>query len=800
MKPGGSSYRHRLMAAIALISVALIAYQVAVIQLLSYVQWYHYANMVISVALLGFGAAGTLLSLKRAWLMKHSDTLLPVLMILCAVMMVGAVELSRSSFARFDSYLLFTDRQQWLKLLVNSLMYLIPFLLGALALGMVFIKYVQEIGNFYFSNLAGSGIGAVLAAFLAWYFEPALFPLVIALFAAMAGLLLLKVKRQWPFVVLSFSIPVFIVFRIYEPANIRLSEYKSLSRTLNLPSSRITIERPGPFGLVQVVSAEALRYAPGLSLAFSHEVPVKSAIFNNGDWYGPVDSWNAADSFHLLDYTTMAVPYILKKREKVLVLNAATGMHVSQAVRHGALEIDAVEPHRGIHDLLLNELAGNNDSLFFRKGVMTYNTEPRSFLSSSNKKYDLIQLPMTGAFGGGVGLYAMREEYGLTKEALLNMWELLEADGVISITAWMDYPFRNSLKLAATLAETLSDAGIKDPQLHLFALRSWATVTFVVKKSALTEMDTSLIRGFCNGFFFDPLLLPGLTSEDRMTHNEISDSSFFNLIDQLVSGDRDKLYSEYGFHIRPATDDRPYFSQFLRWKSLPRLSGIFGSQTVTFLELGWLIAAMSFLQISVLAMVLILLPMAKRGWRGIHKGWTLLYFSGLGAGYMLVEIVLIQKFILFFGNPVNAAAFVICVMMLASGAGSYYSARLLPARLNMQRLLLLIFLTLLIYSFFLSSLLGLVAGSPDLAKLFVSLPLVALPALLMGMPFPLGLRALAAKEEKSIPWAWGINGCVSVISASLAALLSVEFGFSMVILLAAGSYLISMLSMYLVKF
>ena len=147
-----SLYRNRLLAAIGLLSIALIAYQVAIIQLLSNVQWYHFANVVISVALLGFGAAGALLALLRNWLLKYSYTLLPVLMILSGLMMIGAVELSHSRFARFDSYLLFTGSGQWLKLLLNSLFYFIPFLLGALALGIIFIKYVREIGSFSFSK------------------------------------------------------------------------------------------------------------------------------------------------------------------------------------------------------------------------------------------------------------------------------------------------------------------------------------------------------------------------------------------------------------------------------------------------------------------------------------------------------------------------------------------------------------------------------------------------------------------------------------------------------------------------
>ena len=166
---------------------------------------------------------------------------------------------------------------------------------------------------------------------------------------------------------------------------------------------------------------------------------------------------------------------------------------------------------------------------------------------------------------------------------------------------------------------------------------------------------------------------------------------------------------------------------------------------------------------------------------------------------MLLEIVLIQKFILFFGNPVYAAAFVICIMMLSSGAGSFYSTRLRPNRISMQRILLSIFSILFLYTFLLSPLLNMVSGNAGIIKLLVSLPIVAIPAYLMGMPFPLGLRNLAVLEERNVPWAWGINGCVSVISASLAALLAVEAGFSTVIMLAACFYFSSFLSMYLTK-
>ena len=177
----------------------------------------------------------------------------------------------------------------------------------------------------------------------------------------------------------------------------------------------------------------------------------------------------------------------------------------------------------------------------------------------------------------------MREEYSLTKEAFLQMWGLLEDDGVISISAWMDYPFRNPLKIAATLAETAETAGLPSIYSHMTAVRSWGTISFLLKKTPLSSSDTSGIRQFCNDLFFDPVFLPGLSPGERTAYNGMNDTSFFAYMDELLTGKRERLYKDYDFQLRPATDDKPYFSQFLRWKSLPHLSGVFGSQSVPFL-------------------------------------------------------------------------------------------------------------------------------------------------------------------------------------------------------------------------
>ena len=790
------SYHNRLLAAVALLSVALIAYQVSIIQLLSYVQWYHYANMVISIALLGFGAAGTVLSLLRRRLLDYSNILLPLLMIVSGLMMMSAVWLSRSGFARFDSYLLFVDRSQWLSLLINYLLFFLPFFFGALALGIIFVKYVAGIGKIYFFNLLGSGVGAVIAAVLAGYFFPAVLPMVIAILAVLAGLLLLQRNNRLIVIPFALVTSLLVVYRIIWPVDLILSEYKNLSRTFNLPAAQITLKKPGPYGFVEMVSADALRYAPGLSLAYTADVDVKKALFSNGDWFGPMISWKQNDTSHLLDYTTMALPYVLNKRDRVLVLHSGTGMHVSHAINRGATTIDAVESHKAINHLLLHQLADDNDSLYYHPAVKIHSSEPRTFLSSKQEKFDLIQLPMIGSFGGTAGLYAMREEYSLTKEAFLQMWSLLDDDGVISINVWMDYPFRNPLKITATIAEVTEAVGISSLRSHLTAVRSWGTISFLLKKSPFTSSDTAAIRQFCNRLFFDPVFLPGVSREERMFYNGMNDSSFFSYMDELLSGNRERLYDEYDFYLRPATDDKPYFSQYLRLKSLPHLKSIFGSQSVPFLELSWLISIVTFLQLSLLALLLIILPLFKMGWKGHYKFGTLLYFSGIGIGYMLLEIVLLQKFILFFGNPVYAAAWVIGIMLIGSGIGSYYSSGIQTNWSVLKKILLMIAGILLVYSFFLPALLQNIIGSSMALKLAISIIIIAIPSLLMGIPFPMGLKLLSAIEEKNTAWAWGINGCMSVISAALAALLAVEVGFMIVMLLAVLAYTLSLLAAF----
>ena len=779
----------RLMFATAAISASLIGYQVVMVQVISILQWHHFANMVVSIALLGFAVAGTTLSLWRQSMIKNSQRLLPLLTLMCALTMIMAIEVSQYHLVSFDSYLLFVNASQWFFLVINYVLYFLPFYFGALALGIIFVKHVDQIERFYFINLIGSGAGGLISAFLAWHFLPAALSALFAFLTLFAGVLMVTQEKRLVPVLVTVVAFLFSIYRIVYPVTLTPSEYKSVSRAMNLPAAKIVMEKPSPYGLLQVVSAEGLRYAPGLSLAFTGNLPVKNVVFNNGEWVGAMMSSHSQDSLKFFDYTSMRLPYALQKREKVLILNSGTGFDVAQALRWESAEIEAIEPNRVLVHLLLTELALNNDSIFYQESVNLIPMEPRAYMSKTKKKYDLITLPLVGSFGGTMGMYAMREEYTLTRESFLKLYALLDEDGAISVTTWLDYPFKNPLKLIALLSEVLENKGLSQ-RSHLVAVRSWGTITFLLSKSPFLKDDVSRIRTFCDSLFFDPLLLPGISHEERSNYNVMNDSSFFSYVDSLIMGNKEELFNTYDFHLRPSTDDKPYFSQFLRWKSFPHLKEVFGSHSVPFLEMGFLISVITFIQLSVLALILVIVPLIRLKWADKQAAWIVLYFGGLGMGYMFFEIVLIQKFLLLFGNAVYAVAWVISAVLISSGLGSYYS-RFFIRKKSWVFMLMLITFFLAIYSLILSTILQSLVGLDDSLKLLISFFIIALPSFFMGMPFPAGLRFCSASNKERVPWAWGINGCASVIGAAVASILAVELGFTLVLLLSAVVYLIS---------
>jgi hypothetical protein len=779
--------------ALFLLSIGITAHQIGLMQILSYVQWYHFAYMVVALALLGFGASGTFFALFREKLLANSNSLLPLLMFGCGLTMALAISPSVLAPLRFDLYLLFVEPDQILRLAVSCLLYCLPFFFGGLAIALALTAGIERSGFLYWTNMSGSGTGGLIGLWLTTVLLPGHLPPLVGLFPVSGAMLLLPWHR-WRHAISAAAGPIVccLVLFLLSPASVP-SQFKDISRTLHLPGAAIIVQRPSPHGLMQVIAAPALRRAPGLSFRYQGPVSRSAAILVNGDTYGTLPV-AVPQQPALLEYSTESLGYLLAEPESVLLLQPGGGDPIDHALFRGAERIVAVEPHPEVHRLLRDGLDG-----FVRYGsqprISLLPADPRGYLSETEDRFALIRFPTVNGLSGNIGLYALNEQFLLSREAFSRAWQRLAGNGVLMVSAWMDFPVKNPYKLLATLTETLAGAGIADPRLHIAAIRSWGTVTYAITKKPLTALNSAVIRSRCRELGFDPLLLPDIKDGERDRFHQLQDSRFFADIDTLLSSRREEFYRDYAFNIRPASDNHPYFSQFLRFSRLTDFSEMVTLRQVPFFEMGSFILGITLLLLILLAVILIVVPLFRLGWHGPGHGRTFLYFGGLGLGYMMLEIVFIQNLTLVLGHPLKAAATVFTTLLIFSGLGSLCSERISPHPTTIRRIIGLAGLLLVLYGYLLIRFDQLAPFAPGPVRLLIAALIIAPIGFIIGMPFPLGLRYLHKNHPEHIPWAWGINGCFSVIGPVLATIVAVQFGFQMVFILTAAAYFLALASM-----
>lgn len=772
----------RINAAIGLISAAIIAFQLILMQILSYIQWYHFAYMIISIALLGFGAAGTFLTIFQKKLEKNYYTLFPLLLIVTAILIPVVVGIANSEAVRFDSLLIFQDSRHIGRLILSYFIFFLPFLTGALAIGLSFSKFADQIGKIYFSNLIGSGIGGIIALFIMQWIIPEQQSFTVAVLAFLGGIVSLPKNRKTFLRILVPLSTLILAILFFYPPRLIPSEYKDISKTMLLPDAKIEYEKSTPHGFVQIVSSPVLRYAPGVSLAYQDSFPVRKVVFNNGNWMGCLlPSPLEQNKTNILDYTPQALPYHINNIKNAMIINAGTGENVLLALSHQVARITVNETNPEIFKILRQSFEG-----FYQ--VLPYQTLPRTLLTPDTSRYDLIELPIIGSFFGNSGLNAVEPRYELTLEALQEMWNKLSREGMISLSCWMDYPVRNAYRLLSTISLLLDKNNINHPPQHVVAIRSWCAITFLVKKSPFKRDEINKVHLFCENRMFDPLVLPGNQEIDRDKYNMLQDTAFFTHVDQLLSPNKKTLIQQYPYRIHPTTDNRPFFFQFVRFKQIPQLLTSIREKNFPFLDIGYVLIILTFIQIVFIAAIFILLPLSFSPWKSKNKKWVFIYFSGLGLAYMFLEMVFIQQFTFYFGEPTYAASATLSILLFTSGLGSYYSGKFQNSNKIRRALPLIIAAILILYAFILSPIFSATIGVAFPFKIMIAIVLLGVLGFFLGMPFPLGINYLSEKNTDDIPWAWALNGYFSVISTVLATIISVEAGYLLLLLIAAFIY------------
>jgi len=789
-----------LLTAVFLVSASAIAYEILLMRVLSIVQWHHFAWMIISLALLGYGASGSAIALARKWLEPRFETAFALCALVFGVAMIACLWLGQR--VPFNALEIIWEPRQLLYLAELYLLFMVPFFLAASCIGMAFTWGRDAVDRIYFFDLVGAGIGAALLVAALFLWQPQRVVVGLAALALAASVLagrsspsrrgLAVVQGAW-LLCLLYAAPA-------DRIGLQMSEFKGLSQALEVVGARKLAERSGPLGLLTVVESPRVpfRHAPGLSFNTRHLPPDQLAVFTDGDGMSVITSFNGDPaSLGYLGDVTSALPYRLLERPRVLVLGAGAGADVLLALHNGAAAVEAVELNPQMAALVREDFADYAGRLYERERISLRLAEARGFVARDAGRYDLVQVALLDSFAvSGSGVQALGESYLYTVEAVGQYLTRLEPGGLLAITRWLNVPPKDGLKLAATVIEALRRAGVGDPGRRLAAIRNWNTLTLLVRNGEFGQAEIAAMREFARQRSFDTVWYPGMPATEANRFNRLDRPWLYEGFRALLGSGREAYLRDYKFGIAPATDQRPYFFNFFKWRVLPELWSMRARGGGGLVEWGYLVLIGTLVQAVLAGAVLILLPLlaGRRGWPAGTGGRMGSYFFLLGLAFLFVEMAFIQKFILFLSHPLYSVAVVLAGFLVFAGLGSISSGRV-AARLGrgptfaVQAAVAGIAAIVLLYLLILPPLFDRFMGLPDATRAGISLGLIAPLAFCMGMPFPLGLGRLARQAPAFIPWAWGLNGFASVISAALATLVAIELGFTVVLLAALALYL-----------
>lgn len=784
----------RALLGMAVLSAATLLAEIALTRVFSIAQFHHFTFLLVSLALLGFGASGSLLA---AFPRLQGPGLWPAYALGFGISVASAY-LFVGRFP-FDSYAIAWDgRQAWL-LVANLLALAVPFTFAGALVGAMLGAGAADAGRIYAANLLGSAAGSILAP-LGLHLLGA--ERVILLCAALgAGSAVLLSGRRVGLAVSGSvtAVAALALLLTLQPLfEIEPSPYKRLSQLRLDPDARVVATRQDATARLDVVEAPTIHSAPGLSLAYLGPLPRQTGLLLDGDTLLPVPDVTTAPP-ELAAALPSAVARRLRPSADVLLLGSGGGIEAWAALASGARQVTVIEPSALVVEALTHDLRLSL-GLVDDPRVRLVRDDLRSFAQRTDARYDLVELTLTDAYRPVTsGAYSLSETYTLTVEAFRAYLHLLEPDGIFVVTRWLQTPPSEDLRTLGLIVEALDG---RPPLAHVVAFRSFQTATFLVKATPFSDTEVDAVLEAIEELRYDLILGPRMPPEALDRFARVGSPIYHDLaLDLVTATDRPAFYAGYDFEITPPSDDRPFFFHFFRWEQTPAVLENLGRRWQPFGGSGYfvLLALLAFAVAS--ALLFVVAPIGLRtGFRrslaelGTRRALAVLgYFGALGLAFLLVEIALIQRSVLVVGQPTLALATVLGALLASSGLGSAISHRV-PWRGAT------IALGVLLVAY--PSITGLVGqavlGLPLAARL-VAVGAIVVPAgVLMGIPFASGIRALARMEriagtERIVAWAWAANGSASVASAVLAALLALSVGFTPVLLLGAALYLVAAL-------
>ena len=753
----------RVTVAVGLVAGCTLALQVLLTRLLAAVLFYHFAFFSISLALLGTGAGALLVYVKPRWFdAGDARTLLArwtagfaLLSLLVPFVLVRL----DYSFKTLEVTTGFATT-----LAIAGVLAALPFTAAGIVIALAIRRYVDSVDRVYAFDLAGAGVGALIMVPLLWVVDVPTLLVSLGAVAGVAALLFATPRDLRP----AAGVAVLGVVLTAVSATTDVYELDTAfesSTTLEpvrdrwTPISRVTGYKPTD-GTTDALVSYDQDVAP---------VPRR-------DGGGPIPDWRK------MGLGPQSIAYSLVPGGRALIIGGGGGRDIYNALSSGEKRVEVIELNRQMRETVEGALRPWSGGPYSLPGVSSAIGDGRSTLARRDTRYDAINIGFTNTLtaSSSGSAYALSESTLYTVEAFDEYLDHLTGDGVLSVSRLYRFAGDEALRATVLALRALEERGVEDPRRHVVVLLGRDTLaadfaTVIVRRRPFSDAELASVRTLAKERTRGVAFAPG--GPYRREWQGLA-----------KAGDLDEFCMGYALNVCPTTDDQPFFLNSTRLRDIaePLPEGSTFIARTPFVVL--LIALGILLTLAALAFVLPLFAMRGRERPPVA---SLTFFAAIGLGFLMLEIVLVQRFVLFLGFPTYALSVVLFALLLFTGAGAFLSARAGDPRRALLAALGIACGLMVVLAFALEPMLRTLIDLPFAARVALTVAMLAPLGLTLGMAMPIGLRRLSALHPAGVPWAWGINGITSVLASALGVFIAIVAGFTVATLAAVACYLVA---------
>lgn len=766
------SHWRRIYVGVGLTTLATLLLELSLTRIFSVVFYYHFAFLAISIALFGLGAGGVFSYVVARWRGDFFAKLgavagLNALLVPAALVFI----LTRKGDLGYGTIVLVYFAAA------------LPFFAAGTTISLVISETISRVNRVYFADLMGAAAGClILVPLLNTLGGPNTVLAASALYAASAVIwfaLARSARGRNAAVALTAALVVLVAVNARVAfIDVHYAKGKELARERFVKwnsFSRVALGSERGTGMPNIViDADAATGIPTFDLSTLSDEQRRGLLYQ-----GP------------------GLVYVLRPAARTLIIGAGGGWDLARALASGSRDVTGVEINPIIATTIMRErFVGLSHGLYFRPEVRIAVEDGRSFVRRSSEKYDIIQMTLVDTWAStAAGAFALSENNLYTSDAFCEYLNHLTDRGILVFTRWGLEPPRESLRLISLARAGLARLGETGIDRHVIVVREgsvqgWgATDTVFISRKPFSDADFARLREAAPYGHFRTVYSP----------DEPASNPFAELI---RSKDPAAFERSYRYDVSAVDDNRPFFFYTVQprdvwdfFKHASQLSADYNINRAVPLLFGLLIIS------SIATLIMLGLPRLILGSRlprdkGVAR--FLSYFIFIGAGYILIQVALVQKFVLFLGHPTYALTVIIFAMLMSSGLGSYFSQRITAgSTTRLARVLAGVAVLVAALAVTVSPLLGAGVGLPLAVKIAISALLIAPAGFLMGVPFPTGLRRLEALHNPSVRWAWSLNAAASVLGSVAAVVLAIYLGLRETLLVGGAMYLLALVALKL---